>query len=148
MASKYAKFDLKLFAWLRTNRENITTALIAKTFGITDKTHQRHISRQFTALEDRGVLKCRLEGTTRVCSVDGEVPEDLTKQPWRRGIHKSIARQLNQEPHIHSSPAQPVVATTSDQFEAAGGTIEKLPTDWDHPRIGSKPLGQSFTFDD
>lgn len=149
MAHKYAKFDRKLFAWLRSVREvKVTTASAAEAVGAAaNKTQQRHISRRFTQLEDRGVLKCTLQGTTRICEVVGDIPVSLSKQPWRKSIADAVARQLNQEPKsTHSAVSIP--ATTSEEFLAKGGNMEVLPSRWDTPMIGSKPLGSSFTFDE
>lgn len=124
MSQKYAAFDQKLFAWLAENRTDVTTSLVNQELEADSTTLQRHVSRRFTQLEDRGVLKCRLEGTTRVCSVEKDLPTTLAKQRWRPG------------PGLDSSlpPATPHVsipARNSLEFEAAGGHVQRLTTHWD-----------------
>ena len=138
MASKYRKLDQKLFAWLRDNRKNATTAGAMKALGITSKLEQRHISRRFTQLEDRSVLRCSLRGTTRVCAVVAEIPASLEKKRWRPGAN------LKAPP---PSAGKPIPAATSEEFLRQGGIIEKLPSRFDEPIRGSQPLGPSF-FDD
>ena len=139
MANKYRQLDRQLFAWLRDHREDATTAGAVEALGATEKTQQRHISRRFTQLEDRGVLKCTLRGTTRVCVTVAEIPESLEKQRWRPGINFKASPR---------SPAEkPIQAVDSSEYERLGGTIEKLPSRFDEPMRGSQPLGPSF-FDD
>lgn len=119
---KYTDFDSKLFAWLANNREGATTAKAIEALGPLTSTEQRHVSRRFTQLEDRAVLSCELRGTTRVCTVQKDLPATLAKQRWRP------ANQANASP---SSKAVSIPATTSDEFQAAGGVIEKIPSHWD-----------------
>ena len=153
MASKYARFDSNLFAWLRRLRDRdigVTTADAIKALGVTDKARQRHISRRFTQLEDRGVLKCTLHGTTRICTVVAEVPGSLAKRHWRSMIHADVRNTLSRKtaPLNQGASAPSIPARNSAEFEAAGGVIERLPSHWDNAPRGSKPLGDSFTFDE
>lgn len=121
MSQKYEAFDQKLFAWLRDNRRDVTTAKANQALKAEDSTLQRHVSRRFTQLEDRGVLVCHLEGTTRVCTVQKDPPESLAKQRWRP--------PSNQQDPL--PPAHSIEAADSIEFEARGGIIEKLPSQWD-----------------
>jgi hypothetical protein len=155
MSFKYAKFDRKLFAWLRGIRATngiATTADAILALGVgKNPTLQRHVSRRFTQLEDRGVLVCTLRGTTRLCRIVAEIPDSLAKQPWRAGISKAVSQHLDATGK-RSAPVQAsscsIPAATSDEFLAKGGTIDRLPSHWDKPMTGSKPLGDSFSFDD
>lgn len=121
MSLKYEAFDQKLFNWLSNNRTNVTTALASQALGASSTTLQRHISRRFSQLEDRGVLECRLEGTTRVCSVIKELPATLAKKRWRPAPR----------PDTSPSPGKSIPAQDSLEFEAGGGNVERLPTYWD-----------------
>lgn len=122
--SKYAAFDKRLFAWLADNREEVTTSQVNEALGADSVTLQRHVSRRFTQLEDRGILSCRLEGTTRICTVQKDLPDTLAKKRWRPGP--------GPDPVIPTPvPHRSIEATTSDEFIAAGGVIDKLPCAWD-----------------
>lgn len=133
--SKYKKLDARVFKWLSKHRSDVTTTKVFKALRITDLVAQRHISRRFTQLEDRGVLSCTLKRTMRVCSVVKEVPKTLAKKKW------APRPQAAPPPPIQSIPAN-----DSLEFEQAGGRIEKLPTHWDKP-CSQNPLG-AFTFTD
>lgn len=156
MSSKYARFDSKLFAWLRRHRADntdVTTAAAITALAVTDKAKQRHISRRFTQLEDREVLDCRLAGTTRICKVVAEVPDSLGKKHWRSLINAEIRSRASQTARKEAdaarvTPAPSIRARNSEEFLAAGGQIQTLPNHWDNTPKGSKPLGDSFTFDD
>ena len=124
MPPKYEQVDAQLLAWLDSNRAGATTSLAIQALCITDPTTQRHVSRRFTQLEDKGVLKCRLQGTTRVCSVERNPPTTLARKRWQQAAQAAPAPSAG-----HSS----IPADTSHQFEAAGGRIEKLASPWDKP---------------
>lgn len=134
-ARKYEEFDGRLFAWLHCNRTDVTTSLAIQALGSTGATLERHVSRRFTQLEDRGILKCTLKGTTRVCSVESDPPLTLASKPWRT-------------PKPVDAPRLPcsIPANDSNQFELAGGTIEKVESHWDKP-LAAKAIG-ALTFTD
>lgn len=141
MRCKYQKLDNQLLSWLHDNRENITTASVALALGISCPTTERHISRRFTHLEDRGVLQCKLQGTMRICSVVKDPPESLAKERWR---------PKHNEPAKSQDPGQNFIkANDSTSFEAAGGIIERLPSTWDNPapqrRIGAMTFQDQLT---
>lgn len=137
MAPKYERVDAELFTWLHSNREEVTTATAIAALGVDDPTTQRHISRRFTQLEDRGVLKCTLKGTTRVCTVELDPPTTMARKKWRQ----------NTPPAEYTpAPISALHATNSEEFLAKGGTIEKLPSHWDKPAT-CKGIG-IMTFDD
>ena len=136
---KYDKVDEALLAWLRENQEAVTTAGAIAALGISCPTTQRHISRRFTLLEDRGALTCHRQGTTRVCTVHVErLPEYLYRggpnaRTWRQRVRAEVA----------STPTSvSIPATNSEEFIAAGGQIERLPSFWDvlPPRRQLGPL--------
>lgn len=142
MAGKYAELDKKLFAWLATQQpEEVTTSNAIAALGLTENTEQRHVSRRFSQLEDRGVLTCRLQGTTRFCTVQKELPATLAKQRWR----PKSSEPLSASP---TSLVKSIPAVNSDEFLAAGGKIDKLDSAWNTPMTGSRRLGDSFSFDD
>lgn len=132
MALKYEKLDTQLCNWLRQNQKGVTTTQAIRALHITDTTAQRHISRRFSQLEDRGVLKCEIVGTTRVCQVIAQVPFLLSKQ--RAFIGRVVPNSQN------------IPAANSDEFLAAGGVIERVPSAWTDgsvtPIRGSLPLGE------
>jgi hypothetical protein len=133
MALKYEKLDAALFSWLRKHRRGITTASAIHALKVTCPTAKRHVSRRFSQLEDRGTLVCSLDGTTRVCRVEGAMPDTLAKQR----AHIAAIAPANQ--NIHAADA--------DEFVAAGGEIQRLPSAWDNPEKnrcrGSLPMGQA-----
>lgn len=133
--SKYAKLDKRVFAWLKKHRTGISTARLYKALRITDVVTQRHISRRFTQLEDKGVLVCKLQRTMRVCVLVEDPPKTLSKKRWKP-----------QPPPPAPKPAPSIPAENSLEFEMAGGKIERLPTHWDKPRPQT-PLG-TFTLID
>lgn len=149
---KYDTTDQRLLSWLRDVSEEITTAHAVDALDIVDPTTQRHISRRFTLLEDRGALRCRLHGTMRICSVDPEkLPEHLHKsgpnnRTWRSRIDNEIAQCGAQPATDTPVPSPSIPASTSEEFLAAGGTIERLPANWDHP-YSSCPLGPTTLLD-
>lgn len=125
MVLKYERLDTKLLNWLgehlNQDDQEITTALAAEMLGVSGPTIQRHISRRFSQLEGRGVLVCTLKGTTRVCRVMAQPPTTLAKKKWQ-------ARSVPQtsQPLTGSS----ISAENSQEFEAAGGNIERLSNGW------------------
>lgn len=136
MAPKYAHVDAALLTWLSNNREGVTTAGAVTALAITDPTTQRHVSRRFTQLEDRGVLRCTLDGTTRVCSVEKDPPETLARKRWSQP-----------HPGAPVPPGASIPAADSAAYEAAGGIIERLPSLFDRPARGSQPLGPHTLLD-
>lgn len=118
MAQKYAAFDQKLLGWLAANQKDVTTSQVNQALQADTTTLQRHVSRRFSQLEDRGVLVCRLEGTTRICQVVLPLPDNFNKKTPIRII----------EPPL---PAVSIPAENSSEFEAAGGKIQRLPSTWD-----------------
>lgn len=120
--TKYAKLDTRVFKWLSKHRTDLTTARVYKALRITDPVEQRHISRRFTQLEDRGVLVCSLRRTERICKVKKEVPKTLAKKRWAPKPPPQPPQQI-----------QSIPAENSYQFEMAGGRIERLATHWDKP---------------
>ena len=136
MTRKYEKLDTKLLAWLGINRTGVSTSSAISALGISGKTAERHVSRQFTALQNKGVLVCELQGTTRVCKVIKDPPSTLSKERWRP----------KHEPKAQAAAAPNITAVDSAAFEAAGGMIQKLPNNWDKP-ITQKALG-AMTFSD
>lgn len=145
MAGKYAKLDKQLLSWLRKNRENVTVAMANQALKITKPTVQRYICRRFSLLEDRGILVCTLKGTTRVCSVTVEPPETFdtpkNQRTWRQNVHASM---VTDKIKATSSNQPSVPCATSQEWEAAGGTIERLPSHWDK-RAPQNALG-AITF--
>jgi hypothetical protein len=137
MARKYQKFDKKLFAWLHENRSEVTTASAIQALGISCSTTQRHVSRRFTQLEDRGIIKCTLRGTTRVCEVLQDLPADFAARRWNP---TATDRFQNQTAPSMSPTTAAIPASNSEEFEAAGGKIERLGTNWDRP-MRLRPLG-------
>ena len=133
MPLKYDQLDQRFLSWLRQNDQRITTSRVIRELGITSLTEQRHISRRFTQLEDRGTLVCVLEGVCRVCRVVGQVPATLSRQKLPKPVQEALVNQN-------------IIATTSEEFLARGGTIVRLPAAWDDPRHvipkGSLPLGE------
>lgn len=148
MPPKYAQIDQRFLDWLRSNRgrTDLTTAGCISDLAITCTTTQRHISRRFTFLEDRGILTCTLRGTTRICTVhpDKEIPSTMARQRWRPKNNSAI-RELDAAALPKSTS---IVAANSDEFLAAGGKIDTIPSNWNRKPIGSLPLGDSFSFDD
>lgn len=145
MVRKYDQIDERLLQWLREHPEQATTAKAIEALEITDTTTQRHISRRFTLLEDRGVLACSLHGTTRVCTIDVErLPAVLHKgglnnKTWRSRMRAEIDDATGVEaPAPPSSPS--IHADNSTEFEAAGGHVERLPSFWNKP-LSKRPLG-------
>lgn len=138
MLRKYDQLDSQLFAWLRQIQgvSKATTSGAIEALSVTCSTAQRHISRRFSQLEDRGVLVCSLHGTTRICEVVKDPPETLAKERWKP--------KRSAEPVSTKSPS--IRAANSQEFEAAGGTIQRLPTYWDKP-IAAKAIG-AMTFQD
>ncbi len=137
MARKYDQIDARLLAWLRTAPTEITTAKAIDALGITDTTTQRHLSRRFSLLEDRGALSCTLRGTTRVCTVlVDRLPEVLHKLR-----HRGTWQSAYQESQAPTEPVASIPATNSEEFLAAGGVIERLPSHWDAlgPRKSAGP---------
>lgn len=130
--SKYADLDKRVFKWLKKHREGVTTTRIYKALRITDLVAQRHISRRFTQLENKGVLVCKLQRTMRVCVVVEDPPKTLSKKRWKP------------QPPPVPIPLPSIPANDSTEFEMAGGKIERLPTHWDKP-CPQTPLG-TFTF--
>lgn len=118
-----------MLCWLRDNRSNVTTARIINALNITDLPTQRHLSRRFSLLEDKGVLSCTLQGTTRICEVAKDPPDTLHK-PKGRQYWLTIVPERASEP-VSPAPATSISATTSEEFLAAGGRIERLPSHWD-----------------
>lgn len=131
---KYEQLDADLFSWLRRQRRGITTANAVRALKVTNSTSKRHISRRFSQLEDRGTLVCEIQGTTRVCQVIGELPATLAKKK----AANDPAEPVNQQ----------IPASDSQEFIAAGGQIERLPSRWDNPITnapkGSQPMGEGY----
>ena len=153
---KYDQIDEDLLNWLRANPSNATTGAVIEALKITCGTTQRHISRRFTLLEDRQLIECTLRGTTRVCTVP--VPEDLPEYlhkggsnntTWRSKTSRDISDRKRGRPvkTIHQPPAPSVQAETSEEFLAAGGVIEKLPSHWNEHKTTKLPLGPQTFFD-
>lgn len=138
MARKYDSIDERLLQWLRDNSEKATTAAAIEALAIKCSTTQRHISRRFTLLEDKGALVCSLQGTTRVCTVQiKRLPAALHRggpnnQSWRSRIRGEIDEQIG-SPATPSPPSShpSIPAENSLEFEAAGGHVERLPSCWD-----------------
>lgn len=136
MAGKYTQLDRRLLEWLGSHRSDVTTAGVIAGLELTEPRDIRHVSRRFTQLEDRRVLACKLHGTTRICSVLQDPPTTLAKAPWR----STPIQEAKPQP-VRSVPAQ-----DSEEFLAAGGTIERLPAAWDRGAVlphGSLPLGHT-----
>ncbi|WP_199097283.1 hypothetical protein [Dyella sp. ASV21] len=131
MALKYDRLDAELFTWLRQNRRGVTTAKAINALGVKCTTAKRHVSRRFSQLEDRGVLVCDIQGTTRVCQVVTDPPATLAKQR----VTTASAEPVNQN----------IPASNADEFVALGGRIERIPAAWENPslvaRKGSLPIG-------
>lgn len=134
MALKYDQLDADLFSWLRRHRRGVTTASAVRALRVTNSTSKRHISRRFSQLEDRGTLVCELQGTTRVCQVIGELPASLAKKQAGNDPAEPVNQQIR--------------AGDSQEFIAAGGQIERLPSRWDNPTTnapkGSQPMGECY----
>lgn len=128
--SKYKELDARVFKWLKRNRTGVTTLRIFKALRITDLTVQRHISRRFSQLEDRGVLVCTLQRTLRVCTVVKDPPKTLAKKKWRHPA-----------PPAPPAPSPSIPAANSHEFEQAGGIIQRLETKWG-TRPPRTPLGR------
>lgn len=140
MARKYDRIDERLLQWLRENPEGATTAAAIEALAVECGTTQRHISRRFSLLEDKGALVCELRGTTRICAVQLErMPTALHKgglnnKSWRNRIRGDIddaTGAVTPPPPPSSHPS--IRAENSIEFEAAGGHIERLPTNWGKP---------------
>lgn len=139
--SKYDKFDKELFSWLEKKKTGITTADAIESLGIQkDRTKQRHISRRFSQLEDRGIIKCDLKGTTRICKLVADLPKTMAKKV----IKSPHLRTYPQPRPVHHCDRPSIPAADSQEFVANGGVIEVLPNTWDKPRVGSKPMGPSI----
>lgn len=149
MTHKYKSFDKKLFAAMNSQQKEITTQSLATALDVLkSKTHQRHITRRLSQLEQRGVISCRTHGMTRICEVTGELPEFFAKrQVWRNSIHSEVQQDMRNA-EAKAAEIKPIKASTSEEFLAAGGVINVLPTQWDNPTNGSMPLGDSFYFDE
>ena len=140
MTRKYDAIDERLIQWLRANPDKATTAAAIEALAVKCTTTQRHISRRFTLLEDKGALTCELQGTTRVCTVQPDrLPlamhkGGLNNRTWRERIRGEIS-DLNHAPHpsVPSSSLPSIPASDSLEYEAAGGHIERLPNSWDTP---------------
>ena len=139
MIRKYDLIDERLLRWLRENPNQATTAAAIEALAVKCTTIRRHISRRFTLLEDKGALVCSLQGTTRVCTVQPErLPAALHRggpnnQSWHSRIRIEIDEQTGSAattPPSSSSPSIP--AADSIEYEAAGGHVERLPTNWDN----------------
>ena len=141
MARKYDRIDERLLQWLRENPEGATTAAAIEALAVECGTTQRHISRRFSLLEDKGALVCKLHGTTRICSVQLErMPTALHKgglnnKSWRTRMRAEIddAQGVVAAPALPPSSSPSIRADNSIEFEAAGGHVERLPTSWDKP---------------
>lgn len=149
---KYDKIDQELLAWLRTNPKDFTTNQAAEILGVSCLTTHRHISRRFSLLEDRQLLRCTLYGTKRICNVPDPtaLPDVLHKggpnaQLWRQAIIADAVASLPSAP-AKAQTSRSFPGTTSEDFVAAGGVIEKLPAHWDHP-LDKQPLGPQTFFD-
>lgn len=139
MTRKYDLIDERLLQWLRANPGQATTAAAIEALAVKCTTTQRHISRRFTLLEDKGAIVCELQGTTRVCTVQPDrLPAALHKgglnnRTWRERIRGDIdglhGQHAQHAPPTSSLPSIP--AANSNEFEAAGGHVERLPTSWD-----------------
>lgn len=149
MTRKYDAIDERLLQWLRENPEGVTTAAAVEALAINCGTTQRHISKRFTLLEDKGALVCSLQGTTRVCTVQPErLPPALHRggpnnQSWRSRIRTEIDEQTGSVRTPPPSSSQPSIpAENSQEFEAAGGHVERLPSYWDRlvPKRQVSPL--------
>ena len=96
MTRKYDLIDERLLQWLRENPGQATTAAAIEALAVKCTTTQRHISRRFTLLEDKGAIVCELQGTTRVCTVQPDrLPAALHKgglnnRTWRERIRGDI----------------------------------------------------------
>ena len=148
---KYDALDERLLQWLRENTQEVTTTAAAKALDIKCDIARRHISRRFTILEGIGALVCTLQGKTRVCTVNLErLPPVLHRggpnnRSWRRQINTAIVNHIGHSPTPSVPNSQPSIpAKNSQEFEAAGGYIERLPSQWDH-EASRRPIG-SFTF--
>jgi hypothetical protein len=138
VARKYDTIDNRLLNWLRENPAGATTVDAIAALAVACNTTQRHISRRFSLLEDKGALQCELRGTTRVCTVIPEkLPQILHKAPNARAWRKNIQAQIDQttgapaEPVKPLAPAPSIRAANSDEFLLAGGQMERIPSTWD-----------------
>lgn len=134
MDFKYESLDGELLTWLARKKEQITTTIAVQALRLTDSTEKRHIARRFSQLEERGALVCELQGTTRVCYVAGVLPHTFY---WKK------AQAPKPEP-----VNQNIIASNSEEFLAAGGTIERLSAAWENRGLsvpaGSLPMGEGY----
>lgn len=122
--TKYAKLDTRILRWLGRHRENVSTAQLFKALRIISSIEQRHISRRFTQLEDKGILRCSLKRTERFCKVIKDPPKTLNKKRWVAHPPPKVVITL----HIKSIPAN-----NSEEFKLAGGRIEIIKSNWNIP---------------
>lgn len=144
VAKKYAEIDARLLKWLRRQPKTVTTASMLKALKITDLVTQRHLSRRLALLEDKGALRCKLEGTTRVCVVVlQKIPTTLYKSPNPLAWHRS------NQPTMSTNTVEPartsIPASNSEEFISAGGKIQVIPSEWSSKPYSIKP-GSVFDF--
>ncbi len=135
--AKYEKLDTRVFRWLGKHLKDLTTVRVFKALHITNPVEQRHVSRRFTQLEDKGILVCKLNRTMRVCVVakGKTLPKTLTKKRWAPRPAPTIVVTI-----------QSIPAEDSNQFELAGGKIERLGTRWNNS-CSQIPTGSSSLLD-
>lgn len=146
MTRKYADIDSRLLRWLKRAPEKVTTAKMLKALQVTDLVTQRHLSRRLHLLEERGAIKCQLEGTTRVCVVVlHKIPSTLYKSPNPLAWHHSHQPTMT---HTTVEPVKSVPATNSEEFIAAGGKVQIIPSQWSSHPYATKPSSVFDLLDD
>lgn len=142
---KYADIDARLLRWLKRAPKQVTTAKMLKALKVTDLVTQRHLSRRLHLLEEKGAIRCKLEGTTRVCVVVlQKIPSTLYKAPNPLAWHRSHQPTMS---NTTVEPVKSIPASNSEEFIAAGGKVQIIPSQWSSRPYATKP-GSVFDFSD
>lgn len=145
MSSKHAGLDRKLFKWIRETATGFTVRGAIDVLQLHGKAERRHINRRFLQMRARKLIVLVSSSPVQTFDTCATIPFDTTKPGWKACPSPSLkTRPVIQEVPVASS----IIASTSEEYEASGGRIERLPTQWNSDCKGGRPTGYGFTFDE
>lgn len=118
--AKYESLDQSLLDWVYQTQSSFTVSQVVEALGVTEISLKRHVSKRITQLQTRGYISCQMDGCKRICKVEKERPETLSRKGWRS---KPI--------EVKKAKDAALPALNSEDFIKAGGVVERLPSHWD-----------------
>lgn len=145
MSTKHASLDRKLFHWVRENQHKLTAQNAIYVLRIYDKGERRHITRRFSQMRARGLLRLVSTDPVETFDVCAVIPYDTNCPTWKQAPQGRLRQHEIQKDLLN---AVSIPATTSEEFLARGGQLIELPSSNTLPYRVNQPTGYGFTFDD